>query len=95
MSYRIEFEKRALQQLKKLDPQIYRKVMEKIRDLKENPHKYPLLSGTLTSFRKIALGTPGGEYRIVYALDEKFKAVNIVFIGSRENFYKELQRYLG
>jgi len=78
MSYRIEFEKLALQQLKKLDP-----------------HKYPLLSGILASFRKIALGTPGGEYRIVYALDEKFKAVNIVFIGSRENFYKELQRYLG
>jgi len=94
MSYRIEFEKRALQQLKKLDPQICRKVMERIRILKENPYRYPLLSGTFAEFRKIASGTSGGEYRVIYTLDKKLKAVDIVFIGSRENFYKELQRYL-
>jgi len=69
--------------------------MEKIRTLKKDPYRCPLLSGTFTGFRKVALGAPGGEYRIVYVLDEKLKAVNIVFIGSRENFYKELQRYLG
>ena len=94
MSYRIEFERRAFQQLKKLDPQICKKIMERIRGLKEDPHRYPLLSGTLTGFRKITLGTPGGEYRVAYTIDEGVKAVNIVFVGPRENFYKELQRYL-
>ena len=94
MSYRIEFERQAFQQLKKLDPQICKKIMERIRDLKENPRRFPLLSRTLTGFRKIALGTPGGEYRVVYTIDEELKAVNIVFVGPRENFYKELQRYL-
>lgn len=95
MSYRIEFEERAVRQLRKLDPPIYRKIMERIRGLKKDPHKYSLFSGTLTGFRKIALGTPGGEYRVIYTLDEKLKAVNIVFVGPRESFYKELQRYLG
>ena len=95
MSYKVEFERRALQQCRKLDPLIFRKAIEKIRTLRDEPYKYPLLSGIFTGFRKITLGTPGGEYRVIYTLDEKLKAVNIVFVGPRENFYKELQRYLG
>lgn len=95
MNYKIEFEKRAVQQLKKLDPPICKRVMERIRTLIENPYRYSLLSGTLSGFRKIVVGTPGGEYRVVYTLDEELKAVNVVFVGPRENFYKELQRYLG
>jgi len=95
MSYRIEFEKRATQQLGKLDPPICKKVMKRIRSLVEDPRRYPLLSGGLSGLRKISVRTPGGEYRIVYIVDEELKAVNIIFAGSRENFYKELQRYLG
>ena len=95
MSYRVEFERRALRQLKKLDPPICKKVMERIRTLRDNPYRYSLLSGSFSGFRKVAFGTPGGEYRVIYTLDEKLKAVNIVFVGARENFYKELQRYLG
>ncbi|MBC8499264.1 MAG: type II toxin-antitoxin system RelE/ParE family toxin [Candidatus Atribacteria bacterium] len=94
MSYRIEFERRALQQIKKLPPQICRKVMEKIRTLQENPCRYPLLSTAFSKLRKVVVGASGGEYRIVYALDSKLKLISIVFVGSRENFYKELRRYL-
>jgi len=95
MSYKVELEKRADRELRKLDPQISGKLLEKIRILREDPHRYPLLSGAFSEFRKIAMGTSGGEYRIVYTIDKKLKSVNVVFIGPRENFYKELQRYLG
>lgn len=95
MSYRVELERKADRQLRKLDPQIAGKLLERIRVLREDPHRYPSLSGAFPGFRKIAVGTPGGQYRIVYTIDKKLKAVNVVFIGSRENFYKELQRYLG
>ena len=67
---------------------------ERKRGEKEDPYRYSLLSGVFSGFRKIIIGTSGGEYRVVYALSEKLKAVNIVFVGSRENFHKELGRYL-
>ncbi len=68
--------------------------MEKIRTLQENPCRYPLLSTAFSKLRKVVVGASGGEYRIVYALDSKLKLISIVFVGSRENFYKELRRYL-
>jgi len=95
MSYRIEFERRAFQQIKKLPPQICKKIMRKIRTLQENPYKHPLLSKAFSKLRKVVVGASGSQYRIVYILDDKLKLISIVFVGSRENFYKELRRYLG
>ena len=95
MNYRVEFKKRAVRQYKRLDPQIRKKVADKINTLREDPHRYPLLSRVLAGLRKMVVTTPAGEYRLVFTLDEKTKAVAVVFVGSRENFYRELQRYLG
>lgn len=86
MNYRIEFERRALRQIKKLPPQICRKVMGKIRTLQEFPYRYPLLSTAFSKLRKVVVGASGGEYRIIYALDSKLKLISIIFVGSRENF---------
>jgi len=94
MNYRVEFEKRAARQYKRLDPQIRKKVCSKVNSLREDPDRYPLLSGNLAGLRKMIVTTPAGEYRLVFTVDEKMKAVDIVFVGSRENFYRELQRYL-
>ena len=33
-------------------------------------------------------------YRIVYDVSDERKEVLIIFLGTRENFYKELKRYL-
>jgi mRNA-degrading endonuclease RelE of RelBE toxin-antitoxin system len=35
------------------------------------------------------------EYRVVYDVYDESKEVLIIFLGTRENFYKELRRYLG
>lgn len=43
MTYRIEFEKRAIRQYKKLDRQVRERIANKVNTLGENPHKYPLL----------------------------------------------------
>jgi len=34
------------------------------------------------------------EYRIVYDINDEKKQVVIIFLGTQENFYKELRRYL-
>lgn len=41
------------------------------------------------------ISTPSGQYRVIFSIDEKEGIIGIIFVGPRENFYKELQRYLG
>ncbi|MCD6317799.1 type II toxin-antitoxin system RelE/ParE family toxin [Candidatus Aerophobetes bacterium] len=95
MKYRIIWDKKPARQIKKFDSQIRRIVKEKVDKLIENPHQYAFLSGPLSSLRKIDISTPSGQYRVAFSIDEKEQIVGIIFVGPRENFYKELQRYLG
>ncbi|MCD6472634.1 type II toxin-antitoxin system RelE/ParE family toxin [Candidatus Aerophobetes bacterium] len=95
MSYEIKLGTRATSQLKKLDLHIKEIVKRKLRDnLTLNPHRCPLLSGKYSSLRRIAFSTPGGEYRAIYTIREDKKRVVVLFVGARENFYKEFERYL-
>ena len=96
MSYEVRLGTRAVRQVGKLDPQIRKTVESRMRkNLALNPYEYPLLSGKYSQLRKLAFSTAGGEFRVIYTVRESKKRVVILFLGSRENFYKELQRYLG
>ncbi|MCK4618112.1 hypothetical protein KAT45_04320 [Candidatus Aerophobetes bacterium] len=53
---------------------------------KLDPHKHSFLSDKYSGLRRVAFSTPAGEDK---------RRVVVLFVGSRENFYKELQRYLG
>ncbi len=95
MSYEVRLNRRATRQSRKLDPHIKEIVKRRLREsLALNPSKYPLLSGGYSGLRRIAFSTPGGEFRAVYSVREDKKRVIVVFVGTRENFYKELQKYL-
>ncbi len=95
MSYEIRLNRRAIKQSRKLDPHIKEIVKRRLREgLALDPSKYPLLSGRYSRLRRIAFSTPGGEFRTVYSVREDKKRVIVVFVGNRENFYKELQKYL-
>ena len=45
--------------------------------------------------RYIKISHAGVQYRAVYDISEDKKEVLVIFIGSRENFYKELRKFLG
>jgi len=94
MKYKIIWDKKPARQIKRSDPQIRKIIKEKIDKLRD-PHQYPFLSGSLSSLRKMDISTPGGQHRVAFSIDEKEKIIGIVFVGPRENFYKELQKYLG
>jgi len=47
-----------------------------------------------TELHYIKLFHPGVQYRAVYDIDKKGKEVLVAFLGSRENFYKELRRFI-
>ena len=52
------------------------------------------LQGVSPCFRYIKIFHAGVQYRAVYDMAKDKKEVLVIFIGSRENFYKELRRFL-
>ncbi len=93
--YEIKLSVRATKQSKKLDTHLKELIKRKIKKaLASDPYKYPLLSGKYSGLRKVVFSTPGGEFRAVYTIREDKKRIIIAFAASRENFYKELRRYL-
>lgn len=95
MNYEVKLNRRATRQSRELDPHIKEIVKRRLREgFTLDPFRYPLLSGEHSGLRRIAFSTPGGEFRAVYSVREDKKRVIVVFVGNRENFYKELQKYL-
>jgi len=94
MKYRVIWDRKPARQIKRFDFQIRKIVKEQVDKLTKNPHQYPFLSGPLSSLRKMDISTPSGQYRVAFSTDEREQVVGIIFVGPRENFYKELQRYL-
>ena len=50
------------------------------------------MKGFTSTTRSYRLGTPGGEFRIIYELIEEDKVVFIFLIGPRDDIYDELER---
>lgn len=69
--------------------------ISKLSELQENPHKNFYLSGKYAGLQYIKVKHKAVEYRAVYDISEEKKEVLVIFLGTRENFYKELRRYLG
>lgn len=92
--YEVKLNTRATRQVRKLDPHIKGIVKRRLREsLSSDPHRYPFISGRYAGLRRVAFSTPAGEFRAAYTVREDKERVIVVFVGSRENFYKELQRY--
>jgi mRNA-degrading endonuclease RelE of RelBE toxin-antitoxin system len=95
MKYDVYLGPRAKKQYKRLDAHLKPKIKTKLLELEENPsEKGSLLQGTGPVLRKIKIFHAGVQYRVVYDIAEDKKEVLVIFIGSRENFYKELRRFL-
>lgn len=88
------------------DPRV-RKRLEKIRDravicrLEEATARlalYPRSGKSLEHYPKVRserVGTSGGEYRILYQLDEEQREVFVILIAPRDEVYELLERREG
>ncbi len=94
MSYQVSLSKKAKKQYRNLDKHIKEKIKDNLRRLEDNPYEGSTLSGKYSDLRYIKLTHKGVDYRVVYDISEDEKLVLVVFLGTRENFYKELRRYL-
>jgi mRNA interferase RelE/StbE len=83
--YEVHVEKTAESDLKRLPTTIFHRIIPQIRNLAENPrpsgcHK---LTGSKNDWR-IRIG----DYRVLYEIDEKAKAVRIMRVRHRREAYR-------
>ena len=96
MSYSVFLSRKANKQYNSFDQHIQGKIRSILLKLKENPNEGFSLSGEkYVGLRYVKTKHKAVEYRAVYDINDEQKEVLIIFLGTRENFYKELKRYLG
>ena len=85
MSYKIEFTKGAVKQLKKLPPDIRERIELKIQDLAVNPRPDGVkkLQSELLLYRIRV-----GDYRVIYQIQDDILLVTIVKAKHRREIYQ-------
>jgi len=95
MKYDLYLSSRAKKQFKKFDVNIRNRLKTELMELEKEPfQKGNFLQGFAHGLCYIKILHNGVQYRAVYDIAENKKEVLVIFIGSRENFYKELRRFL-
>ena len=84
--YRIEVRRRAQRALDKLPKSDFQAVIEAIKDLAQTPRPRGIEKVKSTGLWRIRQG----DYRIVYAIDDKESLVIIVRVGHRREIYRAL-----
>ena len=83
--YEIHLERTAQRDLKKLTPDVFRRIDSYIRPLAENPRpvgcRKIVDSGNAWRIRI-------GDYRVVYEVDDREKVVRIMYIRHRREVYR-------
>jgi mRNA interferase RelE/StbE len=82
MTYKLEFDPRALKEWKKLGDPIRQQFKKKLSEVLEHPHIEASKLRELPSCYKIKLRSSG--YRLVYQVQDERVIVFVVAIGKRE-----------
>jgi len=83
MTYKIEFEKRAFQELNKLDQIISRRILKSIKELQENFQDKDIKRLKGKDIYRLRIG----NYRVLFNIEEDL--IKILKIGHRKNIYKK------
>jgi mRNA interferase RelE/StbE len=86
MMYRIDLRRRAQKALDKLPRSDFKAVVEVIKNLAQTPRPRGMEKVKTTGLWRIRQG----DYRIVYAIDDKESLVTIVRVGHRREIYRTL-----
>jgi mRNA interferase RelE/StbE len=83
LKYKIAFKKSVARDLKKIDSQHAKRILNKIeKDLPKTAAQYPELKGKFSGLRKCRIG----DYRIIFSIMEN--TVLITRVGHRKEVYK-------
>jgi mRNA interferase RelE/StbE len=86
MAYKVQYQDRAVSDLKKLDQQTQKRIINKISWLAVNFEQITpmLLSENWAGFYKLRVG----DYRVIYSLDETISVLWIEKVGHRRDIYE-------
>lgn len=77
---------------KKLPKQVQHYIRANVFVLEDQPFLGEVLKGELHFLRSFHLKLNNTHYRVVYLVDEKLHAIDLHYVGTRENFYAEVRR---
>ncbi|MFL6213729.1 MAG: type II toxin-antitoxin system RelE family toxin [Blastocatellia bacterium] len=85
-SYRIEWKRSAAKELKKLPPEIIKRILVAVESLAENPlpDGVKKLTGSYHTYR-----IREGVYRIIYNILSEIVVVEIIKVGHRKDVYRQ------
>ena len=82
LMYNIIFEKRAFEDLNKLEPQLKERIWNKLQLCKENPFRFLEHLEEIDGFKLRV-----GDYRIIVDIDNSSKSIKVLKLGHRKNIY--------
>ena len=80
----IRWERRAVKELRKLSPEVRRRVMASVGRLRDRPLTGEPLSGEWKGFRRLRVGT----HRVIYGYDGDRLLILVVRVGNRGSVYR-------
>lgn len=87
VSYRILTTRRFLRHLKRLEGEVRERILDAVREVSERP----FLGSTLMFDERRLYKFRVGDYRLVYEVDEKKKAVLFLIVDHRRRVYREFR----
>jgi mRNA interferase RelE/StbE len=87
MSFTVLLHPKAAKELEKIENTIKARIVERLRELKDNPEKVgkALKYSNFWSLRV-------GDYRAIYEIDRTIKQVIVLFIGHRKKVYDDFSK---
>ena len=86
--YEVKLSKRFQKQLRKLDKQIQRKILEEIELLRSNPEFGEKLKGSLSDIHKLRVH----DYRVAYKIHSSSETIEVFFVDHRKRAYQKLEQ---
>ena len=85
MTYKLEFKKSAIKDLKKLNQSEAKKIMLKIKELSTDPRPFNCVKLTNEDKYRIRVG----DYRVLYEIIDDILVVNVVKVKHRREVYRK------
>lgn len=83
--YSLIFDKKALEELNKLERQVKERIWGKLQQCKENPLRFLEHLTEVDGFKLRV-----GDYRVIINVDQQTKILTVLKIGHRRNVYENI-----
>ena len=93
--YNVQYSTAAVKYIKKIrNRELKGEIKKAIDILAENPYCGEAKMGDLQGLFGYDVFYDGINYEIAYTINDNSIMITVIMVGTRENFYKELKRYL-